>query len=347
MPNTPKPFTDAQRELFGAVAMLNRAKANTFSEADRWIDTPPPTAQARYEHFRDACLVEARERRTRRDRSHGIELSRSETGYGIVTYRRQRWQQMPNKQRQQLLWDARSLYGRNLRYQRQQWAERIQEEAAHGPLQPHERIDLAASRFRKTSDPPVFDAMNPPQKAMWARRLLRVVWILTDTADLTATELPWLREWRWGEHTLEFLGDWRDGDVRPVPRLWLRVTTFDGEIDEWERLTRDALRALDEAEPGAAAVPAPAKCAAPASNQLEQQIQVGIEAPRTYIDLDQAAALVNRSKRTLERRLGDMPMPVVQGMGGKKSEWLYAELRPWLETEYGKMLPDRPPHAIR
>jgi hypothetical protein len=66
-----------------------------------------------------------------------------------------------------------------------------------------------------------------------------------------------------------------------------------------------------------------------------------------YIDLDQAAALVNRSKRTLERKSGVMPLPAVEGGGGKKAEWLWNELRPWLEKEYGKVLPDRPPHAIR
>jgi hypothetical protein len=66
-----------------------------------------------------------------------------------------------------------------------------------------------------------------------------------------------------------------------------------------------------------------------------------------YIDLDQAAALVNRSKRTLERRLSQMPPPAVQGTGGKKSEWLYCDLRPWLEKEFEKKLPDRPPHVLR
>jgi hypothetical protein len=66
-----------------------------------------------------------------------------------------------------------------------------------------------------------------------------------------------------------------------------------------------------------------------------------------YIDLDQMAALVNRSKRTLERQLKNMPMPAVEGGGGKKAEWLYADVRPWLENTYGKNLPARPPHAIR
>jgi predicted DNA-binding transcriptional regulator AlpA len=78
-----------------------------------------------------------------------------------------------------------------------------------------------------------------------------------------------------------------------------------------------------------------------------------ISSPVTHdmIDLDQAAALVNRSKRTLERAQKDqtkkMPLPSIQGIGGRKSEWRYSELKPWLETEYDRKLPDRPPHVVR
>jgi hypothetical protein len=257
MPDDPKPFSDAQRELFDAVANLNRIKADTFCEADRWIDTKPPTAQAKYARFRDAHREVAAERRRRKDRSYGVELSRPEKGHGIVTYRREWWKQMADSERQAVLRDARNFQGGNLRNQRRQWAERMREEAAHG--QPHELIELAARRLTR-DEPLVFDAMNPHQKALWARRLLRVIWILTDTADLTATNLEWLCGWTWGEHPLEFLGDWPDGDVRAVPRLWSRVTILDAKLDEWEQLTKNALRALEEAEPGAtvfAATPKP------------------------------------------------------------------------------------------
>jgi hypothetical protein len=69
------------------------------------------------------------------------------------------------------------------------------------------------------------------------------------------------------------------------------------------------------------------------------------------IDLDQAAALVNRRKRTLQRYISDQkkhfPLPAVQGSGGKKSEWRYAELKIWLEKEFDRKLPDRPPHIVR
>ena len=69
------------------------------------------------------------------------------------------------------------------------------------------------------------------------------------------------------------------------------------------------------------------------------------------IDLDQAAALVGRSKGTLRRALDDpkkkMPQPAIRGTGGKKNEWNYQELKPWLEKEYKRPLPPRPPHSIR
>jgi hypothetical protein len=69
-----------------------------------------------------------------------------------------------------------------------------------------------------------------------------------------------------------------------------------------------------------------------------------------YITLDQAAALVNRNKKTLERYLNHpkseaarMPKPDVEGGGGKPHEWRWANLRPWLEVTFGKKLPDRLP----
>jgi hypothetical protein len=69
------------------------------------------------------------------------------------------------------------------------------------------------------------------------------------------------------------------------------------------------------------------------------------------IDLDQAAALVSRHKRTLHRYQKDpskgMPLPQIQGAGGKKSEWRYATLKPWLEKWFDRQLPPRPPHVYR
>jgi hypothetical protein len=54
--------------------------------------------------------------------------------------------------------------------------------------------------------------------------------------------------------------------------------------------------------------------------------------PEQYVTLDQAASLVNRSKKTLERYLRDpksgMPRPDVEGGGGKPHEWRWPALRP-------------------
>ena len=118
------------------------------------------------------------------------------------------------------------------------------------------------------SEPLVFDAMNPKQKGLWARRLLRVVWILTDTADLTTTKLDWLREWRWGEHQLEFLDPLVGGEARPIPRLWSRTTILDTHMDEWEQLTRAALQALEEAEPGSTQIDAPTAATSATTRQF-------------------------------------------------------------------------------
>jgi hypothetical protein len=69
------------------------------------------------------------------------------------------------------------------------------------------------------------------------------------------------------------------------------------------------------------------------------------EARIDYIDLDQAAAMVQRSKRTLEDLRPKMPPPLVKGGHGKKAEWDYAVLRLWLENKFGKKLPDHPFHV--
>jgi hypothetical protein len=69
-----------------------------------------------------------------------------------------------------------------------------------------------------------------------------------------------------------------------------------------------------------------------------------------YVTLNQMAGWVNRSKRTLERlkAQGKLPDPDAEGGGGGKSdEWLWSKVRPILETEYGKSLPEHLPTAPR
>jgi len=60
------------------------------------------------------------------------------------------------------------------------------------------------------------------------------------------------------------------------------------------------------------------------------------------ITLQQAAALVHRSKRALEEyKARGMPKPRVRGGGGKPSLWAYAEIRPWLTKTFDISLPER------
>ncbi|MGH7176701.1 MAG: hypothetical protein ACREJC_04915, partial [Tepidisphaeraceae bacterium] len=190
MPDDPKPFTPAQRELFHTVAKLNRAKADDFAEADQWIDTKPPTAVEERQRYRQQIMEEIAERRQRKDRTWLLDVP------GEMLHRWRRWTPNDEAQRQEkarVLATWRRECARNIRYRFKNLSEKIREESEHGPLRPHELIDMAASRFIRTSEPIVFDAMNPQLKALWARRLLRVVWILTDTADLTTTKLDWLQ----------------------------------------------------------------------------------------------------------------------------------------------------------
>ena len=65
--------------------------------------------------------------------------------------------------------------------------------------------------------------------------------------------------------------------------------------------------------------------------------------PEQYVTLDQAAAIVNRSKKTLEREKNKpgttMPKPEVEGGGGRADEWVWTSIRRWLESTYQKALP--------
>jgi hypothetical protein len=57
-----------------------------------------------------------------------------------------------------------------------------------------------------------------------------------------------------------------------------------------------------------------------------------------FITLFQAAAIVQRSKRTLEKYKKEMPAPSVPGGDGKAAYWDWETLRPWLEDKFGMKL---------
>lgn len=62
-----------------------------------------------------------------------------------------------------------------------------------------------------------------------------------------------------------------------------------------------------------------------------------------YVTLDQCAAMVHRSKRTLECYRARMPDPEVLGGGGRSALWTWARVRPWLVKCFGVNLPERYP----
>jgi hypothetical protein len=61
------------------------------------------------------------------------------------------------------------------------------------------------------------------------------------------------------------------------------------------------------------------------------------------VDLDQIAAIVHLKKRSLENYRNRMPTPRLQGRRGRRSRWVWAEVRPWLQQEFGLILPENYP----
>ena len=60
------------------------------------------------------------------------------------------------------------------------------------------------------------------------------------------------------------------------------------------------------------------------------------------VTLSQMAAIVHRSKRTVEKAKG-LPLPDIDGGGGMANFWNWDKIRPWLEERYGILLPGRFP----
>jgi hypothetical protein len=104
------------------------------------------------------------------------------------------------------------------------------------------------------------------------------------------------------------------------------------------RLLTDAANASGNQAPPPRENEQPA--AAPASGTVTP------EAPAELPDLvrlDQAAAAVHVSKRTLERckTQGTLPEPTVEGGGGRPALYDWKIMRPWLTKKFGVILPER------
>lgn len=67
--------------------------------------------------------------------------------------------------------------------------------------------------------------------------------------------------------------------------------------------------------------------------------------PECFVTLLQAASMVNKTKNTLEKRAkkSPMPLPDVEGGGGTAAEWKWSAIRPWLEKEFKRQLPEHFP----
>lgn len=67
--------------------------------------------------------------------------------------------------------------------------------------------------------------------------------------------------------------------------------------------------------------------------------------PPDLVTLNQAAAIVNASKRTLERHKtkGELPDPAVEGGAGKAARYDWKVMRPWLESKFAMKLPEHFP----
>jgi hypothetical protein len=59
------------------------------------------------------------------------------------------------------------------------------------------------------------------------------------------------------------------------------------------------------------------------------------------VTLTQAASLANRTPDGLRHyRNKGMPRPFIQGTKGKPNEYLWSEMRPWLENTFNRRIPD-------
>ncbi len=132
-------------------------------------------------------------------------------------------------------------------------------------------------------------------------------------------------------------------DKGPVGNLKICVASFVDHVYALPRAIRFARegQAIDWANLAAWEI-------LPAFRDALDQLPCPSKAKQTarvvYVTLDQAAAVVRRSKRTLERYKGKgMPAPLVKGGGGRPAEWDWADLHPWLQKEFDRVLPEEFP----
>lgn len=129
-----------------------------------------------------------------------------------------------------------------------------------------------------------------------------------------------------------------------------RVLNIDRRYDDEEHYRREVvLRDLVEQRfgPGEEGIPPDVAVEVAMKKLNEQRVdRLDCDASPQYVTLDQSAAIVSRAKKTVERAINadrDAPKPDIEGGGGRRHEWLWSRLRPWLENKHGRALPERYP----
>jgi hypothetical protein len=129
---------------------------------------------------------------------------------------------------------------------------------------------LARKAAEILCDVPAFDTLTPANQQRWSLRILRVVWLLTDTEDMDTAEPDWMRDWKWGDDPYEWInvsegpaGEILCGPCNPFPRSYARLCILQNNLDEWVKLTTKSLdrwagdvSARDQARSDAAKRPA-------------------------------------------------------------------------------------------
>jgi hypothetical protein len=129
---------------------------------------------------------------------------------------------------------------------------------------------------------------------------------------------------------------WDELNVKFVAELVEACNLMQPLLDEAERNATPPASTSNSAECGDAAPPPP-----PAPPTAV--------AVRELVTLNQAAVMVHRSKRSLERykTKGKLPPPAVEGGGGMPDLWDWKEIRPWLTATFKIDLPERFPASPR
>jgi hypothetical protein len=148
------------------------------------------------------------------------------------------------------------------------------------------------------------------------------------------------------ESKLHLPGDWErvvpagDDDLLLLPLRWQDVDDLPA-TPEWVFLVcasprwvhdMDVLRKLAEQQ---------------SDESLDAQQPAGNPPVDQYVTRDQIASLVKRHKDTVADWFNDddpqVPEPAIEGGGGKRHEYLWSKVRPWLEKKTGRSLPPRFP----